>query len=163
MMEQLESWTDFNVAMVGATAALAGLVIVASSVNISEIVASRSLTARLAAGIAALVLAITVSGLALMPTITATWFGILILVATVAAGAFQVQAARAIVADDDPAARAKAVKSVFGFLPIAAYLSGGVAVLLGDPVGLTLAAAGCILAIITAITVSWVALVEVLR
>lgn len=37
-MEHLEAWHDFNVAMAGATAALAGLVIVAASVNIDKIV-----------------------------------------------------------------------------------------------------------------------------
>src|SRR5687767_3657682 len=54
-MEQIEAWSEFNVAMVGATAALAGLVIVAASVNIAEIIKEASLTARLAAGIAGLV------------------------------------------------------------------------------------------------------------
>ena len=42
-------------------------------VNISEIVKTRSLTARLAAGIAALVLAIVASGLGLIPGISAVW------------------------------------------------------------------------------------------
>ncbi len=121
--EELEQWTDFNVAMVGATAALAGLVIVASSVNIAEIIKSRALTARLAAGIATLVLAIVASGLGLVPTMTPAWFGILLLVATIGAGVFQVQATRAIYADRDPAARARFAKSVFGFLPIGAYLA----------------------------------------
>ena len=51
-MDQLDAWSEFNVAMVGATAALAGLVIVASSVNIAEIIKSATLTARLAAAIA---------------------------------------------------------------------------------------------------------------
>lgn len=163
MWEELESWTDFNVAMVGATAALAGLVIVASSVNIAEIIKSRALTARLAAGIATLVLAIVASGLGLVPTMTPAWFGILLLVATIGAGVFQVQATRAIYADRDPAARARFAKSVFGFLPIGAYLTAAVLVLSGHPAGLSIAAAGCILAIVTAIVVSWVALVEVLR
>jgi hypothetical protein len=74
-----------------------------------------------------------------------------------------VQATRAIFADRDPAAQAKLVKSIFGFLPIAAYIAGAVAVIGGHPAGLFLIAAGCILAIVTGIVVSWVALVEVLR
>ena len=37
MPEALKVWTDFNVAMVGATAALAGLLIVAVSVNLKAI------------------------------------------------------------------------------------------------------------------------------
>jgi len=163
MIEDLELWSEFNVAMVGATAALAGLVIVASSVNISEIVQNRSLTSRLAAGIAALVLAIVASGLGLIPGISPVWFGALLIVAAAGAGVFQVQATRAIFADRDPAAQAKLVKSIFGFLPIAAYIAGAVAVIGGHPAGLFLIAAGCILAIVTGIVVSWVALVEVLR
>ena len=38
MYESLEAWSDFTVAMTGATAALAGLIIVAMSVNIERIV-----------------------------------------------------------------------------------------------------------------------------
>ena len=163
MVDELELWSEFNVAMVGATAALAGLVIVAASVNIGEIVKARSLTARLAAGIAALVLAIVAAALGLVPGITATWYGILLLASTAAAGVFQVLATRAIFADHEPATRAKGAKSIFGFLPIAAYLAGAAAVLLGHPAGLFLAAAGSILAISAAIVVSWVVLVEVLR
>jgi hypothetical protein len=41
MIDTLEGWTDFNVAMVGATGALAGLVIVAASVNIGDSVKAR--------------------------------------------------------------------------------------------------------------------------
>ena len=46
---------------------------------------------------------------------------------------------------------------------IGAYLIAGFAVLLGHPSGLSFAAAGCLLAIVAAIVVSWVVLVEVLR
>ena len=86
------------------------------------------------------------------------WLG-----AAAAAGVFQTVASVEIFADQDPAARAKFVKSAFGFLPIAAYMGGGIAMLLAHPSGLYLAAAGGILAIVTAILASWVALVEVLR
>lgn len=77
-----ESWSEFNVAMAGATAALAGLVIVAASVNIAEIVKSRTLTARLLAGIAALLLALAVSALGLIPGIDGPWFGVAAVAAT---------------------------------------------------------------------------------
>ncbi|GAA3214150.1 hypothetical protein [Microbacterium terregens] len=162
-MAEFEAWAEFNVAMVGATAALAGLVIVAASVNIVEIIKARALTARLAAGIAALVLAIVASALGLIPTITPLWFGVVLLIAALGAGTFQVLAAREIFADRDPAARARLTKSVLGFTPIVAYLASAIAVMAGHPSGLLLAAAGCILAIVAAIVVSWVVLVEVLR
>jgi hypothetical protein len=45
-MDALDTWHEFNVAMLGATAALAGLVIVAASVNITVIIAAPALTSR---------------------------------------------------------------------------------------------------------------------
>ena len=150
----IEQWSEFNVAMAGATAALAGLVIVAASVNIGEIVKSRTLTARLLAGIAALVLALTVSALGLVPRIDGVWLGTLTLVSALLASVFQIHATRLIARDTDPADRARPLKYLVGFLPIAAYLVAGVFVAVGHPVGLYLAAAGCLLAIVSAIVVS---------
>jgi hypothetical protein len=158
-----EPWSEFNVAMAGATAALAGLVIVAASVNISEIVKSRTLTARLLAGIAALLLALAVSALGLVPGIDGAWFGALTVVTAVLAGVFQVNATRLIATDPNPEDRVRPLKYLVGFLPILAYLGAGVLVWSAHPAGPYLAAAGCILAIGSAIVVSWVALVEVLR
>jgi len=159
----IEEWSEFNVAMAGATAALAGLVIVAASVNIAEIVKSRTLTARLLAGIAALVLALAVSAIGLVPGLDLTWYGVLIVVATLLMSVFQVNVTRLIAGDPNPADRARPLKYLIGFLPLAAYLVAGVLVGVGHPWGLYLAAAGCLLAIVSAIVVSWVALVEVLR
>ena len=159
----IEEWSEFHVAMAGATAALAGLVIVAASVNIAEIVKSRTLTARLLAGIAALLLALTVSALGRGPHIYEIWCGALTIVATLLAAVFQVDVTRLIARDRSPADRAKPLKYLIGFLPIAAYLAAGTAVVLQHPSGMYLAAAGCVLAVVSAIVVSWVALVEVLR
>ena len=159
----LEQWTDFNVAMLGATAALAGLVIVAASVNIREIITSGTLTPRLAAAISALVLALIVSGMALIPDIDPLWFGALIIVATAVAGAFQLNATRVIARDPATEDRARVAKAVLGFLPIAAYLAAGALLVAGQPGGLMLAAAGALLAIVSAILISWIVLVEVLR
>lgn len=72
-VEAVAQWSDFNVAMVGASAALAGLVIVAASVNIRKIVEATTLTSRLAAAISALVLALVVSAVGLMPDIDLVW------------------------------------------------------------------------------------------
>lgn len=85
MTDALQAWSEFHVAMLGATAALAGLLIVAASVNIAKIIAAETLTARLAAAIATLVLAILTSGIALIPHIALDLFGALVLL--VAAGA----------------------------------------------------------------------------
>jgi len=163
MIDLLERWTEFNVAMAGATAALAGLVIVAASVNIEKIVASRSLTARVGSGIVLLVLALAVSATGLMPGLDERWFGIVLLALALAGLVIQIFVARAIVADPDPRSRARTGKLAVGFVPTAAYLVAGVLAALGAPAALYFAAAGALLAIVAALVVSWVALVEVLR
>jgi uncharacterized membrane protein HdeD (DUF308 family) len=163
MVEVLQEWKDFNVAIAGATAALGGLVIVAASVNIGDIVKSRSLTARLGSGIVMLVVALVVSALGLIPSVDETWFGIIVLVVAVGALIFQIGIARAVAANHDARSRARWAKSTMGFLPVAAYLVAGVLAIASVPAALYFAAAGAILAIVAALVVSWVALVEVLR
>lgn len=156
-------WNEFNLGILGAAAALAGLVIVAASVNIAEIVKERSLTARLGAGIATLVLAITASALALFPGITLFWYGIAVLVATALCSAFPIHAARALIADRDPLSRYKGVRSAVNFLPAVVYAIGAALLIAEVPAGLTIVAIGAILAIPVALMISWVVLVEVLR
>ena len=162
-MDALDAWSEFHVAMVGATAALAGLVIVASSVNIAEIIKSTTITSRLGAGIAGLALAIVVGGISLVPDISALWYGVVVLVSTAGAGAFAVHAVLVIMRDSDPRVQAPVLKSVLAVLPVAAYAAAGVAAFVDPETALVLAAVGCIIAIVAAIVVSWVALVEVLR
>lgn len=163
MIDLLAQWKDFNVAIVGATAALAGLVIVAASVNIGDIVKSRTLTARLGSAIALLVVALIVSAVALMPAIDEAAYGAILLVVALGGTVFQLISARLLSLDRNPRDRGRWAKAALGFLPAVAYvLAGGLAVA-GSPAALYCAAAGAILAIVGALVVSWVALVEVLR
>jgi len=161
MTDALDAWSEFHVAMLGATAALAGLVIVAASVNIEKIVVARTLTARLAAAIAGLVLAILTSGIALIPELEVLWFGVLVLLITAGAAVFQVHAALAL--RRDPGLGSPVPRAALGFLPLIAYTAAGVLLLAGLPDGLMFAAAGSLLALVVAIVISWIALVEVLR
>ncbi|WP_448003651.1 hypothetical protein [Agromyces bauzanensis] len=164
MAELLEGWSDFNVAMVGATAALAGLLIVAMSVNISTIMSSPTLPARAASSIAALVLAIVAGALGLVPGQAEVAYGIEVLVAVVVAAAFQVHAARVIFREDRISAADRFGKSVLGAVPIAAFLVGGVLITVGaGTAGLVAVALGSLLAVVAAIVMAWVMLVEVLR
>jgi hypothetical protein len=163
---ELEAWSDFNVAIVGAAAALAGLVIVAASVNIREIVGALTVTSRLASAIVALVVALSMAAIGLVPAITGTVYGALAVAGAVVAGAFQVHAASTILRGSAPSngdTRSPWVKAAIGFLPVVAYLVSGIALLAGHPSGLYLAAAAALLTIASALLVSWIALVEVLR
>lgn len=162
-MEQIQAWSDYNVAMVGATAALAGLVIVAASVNIGDIIKEASLTARLAAGISGLVLALIGSAIGLIPEVGPLPYGVAMALLALGAGVFQVQAARRIFENRHPANRLRLLKAAVGFVAPLAYLLGGVLLAAGTVAGLTWFAVGSIVAIVAALLVSWIVLVEVLR
>jgi len=164
MSELLGTWSEFNVAMVGATAALAGLLIVAMSVNISTIMSSKTMPARLAASIAALVLAITVSALGLIPGQPLVVYGIEMVVAALGAGVFQWHAVALVFRQSGVPRNYRFGQSAAGVFPIAAFLLGGVLVIAGrGEAGLIAAAIGSILAIIAALLMAWVVLVELLR
>ena len=162
-MERIEAWSDFNVALAGATAALAGLLIVAASVNIGAIIKERSLTARLAAAVSGLALALVGSALGLIPEIDGVAYGVSMIVLAAVAAVFQAQAARLIFANHHPANRLRPLKASVGWIAPLAYLVGGVLVAAGSGAGLVWFAVGAIVAIVAGLLVSWVVLVEVLR
>lgn len=163
MEEYLEGWSDFNVAMMGAAAALAGLVIVAASVNIAEVVKTPSLASRLAGGIAGLVLALSGAAVGLVPQVSPTAYGSSMGALAVGAGFLQAQATRRIYENSHPGNQMKFTKSAIGFVAPCAYLVGAALLVVGSPQGVVWFAAGSIVAIITALVISWIALVEVLR
>ncbi|WP_394550928.1 hypothetical protein ACDF64_10095 [Agromyces sp. MMS24-JH15] len=163
MSELLDAWSEFNVAMLGATAALAGLLIVAMSVNLAEIMKSPSLPGRVAASLAALMAAIIVTAIGLVPGQTALFYGIEVLFAGVLAAVFEYRATRLIHAMG-PGYGPRWAKAAVGWLAVVLFLVGGVLVLAGAPA----AALGCLgaaslVAIGSAILHAWIVLVEVLR
>ena len=158
----LEAWTDFNVAVAGATAALAGLLIVALSVNVGEIVKTRTLTARAASAIATLLLGLVATASGLIPGQPVWVLGLELAVATIVGWVVQVHAMIAL-GRDGLTASERLTKSLVGVVPLAAFSVGSVMLLLGMPGGYYAVAAGCVLAIVAAVIFSWVALVEVLR
>lgn len=162
-MEQLEAWSEFNVAIVGATVALAGLVIVAASVNIGQIIKEASLTARLAAGIAGLVLALAGSAIGLIPDLRLPAYGVAMILLALGAAAFPVQASRRIYQNRHPQNRLRWGKAAVGFIAPLTYLAGGALLAGGQEQGLMWFAVGSIAAVVAALMISWIVLVEVLR
>lgn len=164
MSELVEEWSDFNVAMAGATAALAGLLIVAMSVNLKAIVASRSLPLRMATALTTLLVALAATALGLAPEQPAWAYGLEVLFGAIIAAVFEVRAIGAIMQDQVVSTAQRSAKSVAGAVPITAYLVGGVLLLVGsEAAGLWFLAVGAILAIASAILHSWIVLIEVLR
>ncbi|MDQ1130837.1 hypothetical protein [Microbacterium sp. SORGH_AS_0888] len=162
-MDVIEKWSDFNVAMLGATAALAGLVIVAATINITQIVKETALTSRLASAITGLVLAISVCTVGLIPDLTPVVYGAVGATLALIGAAFAASTTVRVYQSRHPENRARPVKAALAFAPPLVYLVGGVLLLAGAPFGLVVFAIGALAAIAAALMVSWVVLVEVLR
>jgi hypothetical protein len=164
-MTGIAAWRDFFTTCAGASAALAGLIFVALSVNIAEILKFEHLPARAAAAMGALMLILTVSLAVLAPQPPA-WLGIEVLGLTLLAWLLQIGSAR----DSGAASRKYSRPSrehiseiVFGQLQMAPYAIGGVLLITGADAGLAWLALGAVAVFILSVVNAWVLLVEILR
>lgn len=163
MEPALTGWSEFNVAVAGAGAALAGLLIVAISVNIREILQAPTLPARAASSIAALVLGVAAACLALIPDQPLPLLGVEIAAGSALLWVFEAFATRAIVREPGQGASSRVMKVAVGVLPALLFSVGGVQLLAGRAEGYAWVAAASVIAIVAAVLFSWVALVEILR
>lgn len=159
----LSGWTEFHVTTAGAGAALAGLLIVALSVNIVQIMNAPPLPTRAAASVASLMLAVVAACLALIPAQSPWWLGVEILAAAAAVLVLEVRASRGIRAQPGVGTASWLGKTVTGFTPVTAFVIGGVLLVAGNTGGVAWMAAGILLAILGAVLFAWIALVEILR
>lgn len=164
-MEAIGSWREFFGAAAGASAALAGLIFVALSVNVGHILKRKHLPPRAAAAVGFLILVLTVSLSALAP-LPQRWFGGEVLVLTLPAlglliwsGIEETQASRA-----EGRSFAEGLMGASGRLVQLAIIAiGGGLFLLGQSSGAMWLAGGAILIIVLAVAEAWVLLVEILR
>jgi hypothetical protein len=165
MHPALEGWSEFNVAVAGAGAALGGLLIVAISVNIKAITDSPRLAARAGAAIAALILGVVAVSLALIPAQPLWVLGLEILLGSAVAIWLAIRAAVTVVRDASAGEfkRFDALNIVMFALPLAGYTVGGVLLLFLVAGGFYAIAFATLFALVGAVVFSWVALVEILR
>ena len=156
-------WLEFYVATAGAGAALAGLVMVALSVNIKEILGEPSLTARAAAAVGSLVLVVVAAGVGLIPAQPAPVLGAELLVGTAVASLLQIRALRTMIPVEQISNRNRVLNSVLVSLQLVPILAGAVLLLAGLEAGLYWVAAGMLLTLIGSMLAAWVLMVEILR
>lgn len=153
-------------AVAGAGAALGGLLIVALSVNIQKIAESRGLAARAGASIASLILGVALCCAALIPGQVGWGYGIQVLAGTALCAVIVVRSAVTVQRDAASTGYARFAAeriALFAVAPVI-YAVGGVLLVSGAvTAGLVVVAVATIVAIVTAVLFSWVALVEVLR
>jgi hypothetical protein len=160
----IEEWHDFFVASAGAAAALAGLIIVAMTVNIATILQIPSIPARAASTIGSLTLTVVVSIASLIPGQGLRLLGLETLVFSLAALALSVDAAwRIFVHRENTPRRALVAKATIVVAQILPFLVGSVLLLAGSAAGLHWNAAGIVLVFVGSVVSAWILLVEILR
>jgi modulator of FtsH protease len=166
IFEALEAWKDLLVATAGASAALAGLVTVAISTNIGEILKFPWLPSSAATAIGLLVLVLVVSIAGLMRPQTLVWFGI----ETIAFAAVTwLITARTVwirlatrPQHQRPIGQLAQEISLYQF-SVLPFVVGGVLLLVDDTNGMYWIAGGMIAAVVISMVNTWVLLIEVLR
>ena len=156
-------WHDLFVAMAGAGAALAGLLFVAVSINLREILASSALPRRAAESLSIMIAALIVSILVLTPGQSTELLGIELLVVGLVGGLLLLVSR--LRTRPDPQGRpmwtvAPIVGIVASFGPIAI---AGATLLVRAGGGLYWLVPALILGLIAAVTSAWVLLVEIHR
>lgn len=155
-------WSDLFVATAGASAALAGLLFVAVSVNVDRIISIKGLPERGLETIVLLLAVLLVSIVALIPGQSEVALGLELLALGVALGIF--------VGRLPTVSEAATVSSGWLFarwamraLATVPLVIGGFTVLVEAGGGLYWIAAGVVFAIVAAVANAWVLLVEILR
>jgi modulator of FtsH protease len=159
----VDAWVNFGVAVTGASAALIGLLVVALSINLPQIVGSEHLPSRALLALLLLVMPL-VAGIMLLVPQTTFAFGVELLVLAVGVGVWLGVLAR-------PSRRAPEqpplIWLVDSALPAAAVtlatLTTGVLLVAGHPVGLFGLPVVVLVGFAGALVGAWVLLVEILR
>lgn len=159
----MEAWSDFGVAVVGATAALIGLLFVALSINLRQILGSVTLPSRAAFALQLLTVPLVSTILLLVPQPPVA-FGVELLVLSALLGPSLLVLARpgARAAEQPLLARVVATE-LPAAVAVLATVAAGVLLVTGRTAGLYGVAIATVAALAGALVSTWVLVVEILR
>ena len=160
---ELGPWHDLFVAEAGAAAALAGLLFVAVSINITRILQFPSLPGRAAEALMYLMSVLAVSTFGLIPGQPVFALGIEVLAFTVLIGGFS--GYMQIVANSMPGQPRywRIVRASFWVSFTVPMLAGGISLIVGAGGGLYWLPVAMVMAVNAGVINSWILLVEILR
>jgi modulator of FtsH protease len=156
-------WSDLFVATAGASAALAGLVFVAVSINIERILKFKGLPERALETVLLLLGVLLVSVVGLIPGQSSVALGAELLAVSLTLGAVIARlptAHEASVGEPRVWLWGRWSVRAAGTMP---FVVGGASLLVGSGGGLYWVVAGIVFALVGAVTNAWVLLVEILR
>jgi hypothetical protein len=155
-------WHDFFVAEAGASAALAGLLFVAISINLTRILEFPQLPARAAEALLALVSVLVIATFALVPRQSYLAFGIEIGVTGLVVWEIQSVALTRTWKGAHPQAK-RALRVLANQLPPLPFVLAGGFLVAGHPTGLYWLVPGVLLSFAAGIFGAWILLVEIQR
>jgi hypothetical protein len=160
----MPGWDNFFEAQVGASAALAGLVFVGISINLTKIIASGYLPNRAQEALLIMLVNLIVSALFLVPAQTSFSLGIEVLAGGLLAWASVTALHRDSFKRMDAEFRSRALPAaVMGQLSvISIWVAGGVMIVAG-PIGVYWLVPGLLLSYVVALANAWVLIVEINR
>jgi len=163
-MVEAAHWSDFYVAEVGAAAALSGLVVVAISINLKQILTVAVLPGRAAETLVMLVCAMLICSAGLIPDQPERIFGIetLVFAAAICVVSFKSQLHAASTMKGSPI-HWWAVRLAVSIGAVAPIVIGGILLCLGRAEGAYWIAAGVMALLAAGVFNSWVLLIEILR
>jgi modulator of FtsH protease len=160
---EISDWKDLFVATAGASAALAGLVFVALSINIDRILSNEGLPERALQTVLLLLSVVLVSIIALIPGQSRVALGVELLVEALVFGAvIAILFRRSLPPSSSPRSwrLSRQIVMATGTVPL---IIGGASVLAHTGGGLYWTVGGIIFAIAGAVMNAWVLMVEILR
>ncbi len=155
-------WTDMFVAAAGASAALAGLIFVAVSINVDRILKLEGVPERAMQALGQLIIVVVISILMLAPGQSSTALGVEATAFGAAAVVGSWLTLRAAVAEAIPRG-GLAARSLVVALGTVPFLIGGISLIAESGGGLYWILAGIVLATMGSVVNAWVLLVEILR
>jgi len=159
-----DGWGELFLAEAGASAALAGLLFVAMSINLTKILEVQGLVGRAGEAIVLLVAVLIVSTLVLVPDQPRVALGTELLVTGLLAwsilAVIHVKAVRGRIGPTRPVLVARIAMAQVAVLP---FLVAGVSLLLRAGGGLYWLVPGVVLCLVVAVLNAWVLLIEILR
>jgi hypothetical protein len=160
----MRGWDNFFMAQVGASAALAGLVFVGISINLTKIIASGYLPNRAQEALLVMLLTLIQSSLFLVPRQTSRSLGLEVLVGGLLAWAILIYLHADSFRRMDTDFRKRAIgAAVMGQASVFSICAAGGVMIAAGPVGVYWLVPGLLLSYVVALANAWVLIVEINR